>query len=70
MISASSMHEAGSSKLALWDNPGGWGAEGGVWEGGSGGVQNGVVHVYLWLIAIDVWQGPPQYCEVIVLQLK
>ena len=34
MTSASSMHEAGHSKPALWDNPEGWG--GGRWEGGSG----------------------------------
>ena len=31
MISASSMHEAGNSKLVLWDNPKGWGRE----EGGK-----------------------------------
>ena len=29
MTSASSMHEAGHSKLMLWDNPEGWGGEGG-----------------------------------------
>ena len=29
MTSASSMHEAGHSKLVLWDNPEGWGGEGG-----------------------------------------
>ena len=27
-------------------------------------------HVYLWLIHIDVWQKPSQYCKVIILQLK
>ena len=27
-------------------------------------------HVYLWLIHVDVWQKPPQYCKVIILQLK
>ena len=31
MTSASSMHEAGHSKLVLWDNPERWGGEGGVW---------------------------------------
>ena len=29
MTSASSMHEAGYPKLVLWDNPEGWGGEGG-----------------------------------------
>ena len=29
MTSASPMHEAGHSKLMLWDNPEGWGGEGG-----------------------------------------
>ena len=29
MTSASLMHEAGHSKLVLWDNPEGWGGEGG-----------------------------------------
>ena len=29
MTSASSMHEAGHSKLVLWDNQEGWGGEGG-----------------------------------------
>ena len=29
MISASSMHEAGHSKLVHWDNPEGWGGKGG-----------------------------------------
>ena len=28
VTSASSMHEAGHSKLVLWDNPEGWGGEG------------------------------------------
>ena len=41
----------------------GWG---GRWEGRSGwGTQ-----VYPWLIHLDVWQKPPQYCKVISLQLK
>ena len=30
MTSASLMFEAGHSKLVLWDNPEGWGGEGGV----------------------------------------
>ena len=27
-------------------------------------------YVYLWLIHVDVWQKPSQYCKVIILQLK
>ena len=40
MTTASSMHEAGHSKLVLWDDPEGWGG-----EGGGRGVQDGE-HVY------------------------
>ena len=37
MTGTNSMHEAGHSKPVLWDNPEGWGEEGGkrrVWDGG------------------------------------
>ena len=27
-------------------------------------------YVYLWLIHVDVWQRPKQYCRALVLQLK
>ena len=27
-------------------------------------------YVYLWLIQVDVWQKPMQYCKVIMLQLR
>ena len=40
MTSANLMHEAGHSKLVLWDNPEGWGE-----EGGGRGVQDGE-HMY------------------------
>ena len=49
MTSASSMHEAGPSKLVLWDYPEGWGG-----EGGGRGVQDGGTHEHLWLIHVDV----------------
>ena len=42
MTSASSMHEAGHSKPVLWDNPEGWGG-----EGGGRGVQDGGTHVMI-----------------------
>ena len=37
----------------------------GRWEGGS---RRGI-HVYPWLIHVNVWQKPLQYCKVISLQL-
>ena len=39
---------------------------GGRWEGGSGWG----THVHPWLIHVNVWQKPLQYCKVINLQLK
>ena len=37
----------------------------GKWEGGSGWG----IHVNPWLILVNVWQKPLQYCKVISLQL-
>ena len=37
-----------------------------MWEGVSGWG----THVHPWLIHVNVWQKPPQYCKVISLQLK
>ena len=37
----------------------------GRWEGGSGCG----THVNPWLIHVNVWQKPPQYCKVISLRL-
>ena len=64
MTSASSMHEAGRPKPVLWDNPEGRGG-----EGSGRGFRIGWTHVHLWSIHVDVWQKP-QYCKVIILQLK
>ena len=41
----------------------GWG---GRWEDGSGWG----THIHPWLIHVNVWQKPPQYCKVIGHQLK
>ena len=51
------MHGAGCSGLVHWDDPGemGWGDR---WEGESGWG----AHVHPWLIYVNVWQKPPQYC--------
>ena len=65
MTSVNSKHEAGHPKLVLWDNPEGWGR-----EGGGRGIQDGGTHVDPWLIHADEWQNPPQYYKVISLQLK
>ena len=52
------MHEAGHSKPVLWDNPEGWGMEGGGRE-----VQAGGTHVHPWLIHVKIWPKPPRYCN-------
>ena len=55
------MHEAGHSKAVLWGNPEGWGE-----EGGGRRIQDGVTHVHPWLMHVDGWQKPPQYCKVFI----
>ena len=63
MTSASSMHEAGHSKLVLWDNSEGWGE-----EGGGKGVQDGGTHVPCgWFMLM---YGKNHHNTVISLQLK
>ena len=49
MASASSMHEAGHSKLVFWDNQ-----RDGVGREMEEGVQDGGTHVHLWLIHVYV----------------
>ena len=58
MTGASSMHEAGHSKLGALGQPSGEGGR----EGG-GGVQDGRTRVHPWLIHVCVWQKPTQYCN-------
>jgi len=58
------MHETGHSKPGHWDNPEGW--DGREEERGSGWGS----YVHPWLIHVNVWQKPLQYCKVISLQLK
>ena len=33
-------------------------------------ILEGGTHVYPWLIHVNIWEKPPQYCKVIGLQLK
>ena len=48
------------SGLVHWEDPEGWDGEGGSGWG---------THVNPWLIHVNVWQKPLQYCKVISLQL-
>ena len=54
------MHETACSGLLHWDDPEGW----------MGREVQGGTHVHPWLIHVNVWQKPPQYCKVIILQLN
>ena len=40
------------------------------WDGvgGEREVEREGTYVYLWLIHVDVWQKPTQYCKPIILQ--
>ena len=62
------MHETGCSGLVHWDDPEGWDGEG--VQGREGGGSGWGTHVHPWLIHVNVWRKPPQYCKVISLQLK
>ena len=59
------MHETGCSRLGHWDDP-----EGGAGAGGGRGFGDGGTLVHPWLIHVNVWQKPAQYCKVYGLQLK
>ena len=39
------------------------------WEAGRRFRREGT-YVYLWLIHVDIWQKPAQYCKAIIFQLK
>ena len=39
------------------------------WEVGGRFKREGT-YIYLWLIHVDGWQKPTQYCKAIILQLK
>ena len=50
--------------LVHWDDPEGWDG-----EGGRRGESGWGTHGNPWLIRVNVWQKPLQYCKVISLQL-
>ena len=39
------------------------------WEVGGRFKKEGT-YIYLWLIHVNIWQKPTQYCKAIILQLK
>ena len=56
--------ETGCSGLVHWDDPeDGMGRDVGGWSGWG-------THVHPWLIHVNVWQKPLQYCKAISLQVK
>ena len=57
------MHEISAGASAL-GRPRGIG-----WRGRREGGSGWGTHVNPWLIHVNVWQNPPQYCKVISLQL-
>ena len=65
MTSASLMHEAGYSKLVLWDNSEGWG-----WQGGGRGVQDGGNTCAPVADSCQCMAKLSQYCKIIILLLK
>ena len=58
------MHETECSGLVHWDDPEGWDGEGSHQDSGWR------THVHPWLIHVNIWQKPVQYCKVTSLQLK
>ena len=40
------------------------------WDGVGRRFRREGTYVYLWLMHVDVWQKPTQYCKVIILPLK
>ena len=42
----------------------------GMWRAVGAGGSGGGTRVHPWLIHVNVWQKPPQYCKLISLQLK
>ena len=56
------------SGLVHWEDPEGSGGEGGG-RGDWGGGSAWEIYVNPWLIHVNVWQKPLQYCKIISLQI-
>ena len=63
ITSFSLLYDAGTSNPVLCDNLEGQ-------DGVGGKFKKEGTYIHLWLIHVDVWQKPTQYCKVIILQLK
>ena len=61
------LYDSGSSNPMLCDDLEGWGEEG--CEVGGRFEREGA-YSCLWLIHVDIWQKPTQYCKAILFQLK
>ena len=59
------LYGARCSNQVLRDNLEAWGG-----VGDAEGFERGELYVYLWLIHVDVWQKPRQFCKAIILKLK
>ena len=65
------LDDAGSSNQVACDDLEGW--DGVRWKMGGRFKREGLfilIYEYLWLIHVDVWQKPTQYCKAIILQLN
>ena len=59
------MHETRCSGLVHWDDPEAWDG-----EGSGRGASDWGSHGHPWLIHVNVWQKPLQYCNIISLKSK
>ena len=57
------LYDTGSSNPVFRNNLEQWNVAGGIFK------REGI-YAYLWLIHVDEWQKPTQYCKAIILQLK
>ena len=58
------MHETGCSGLVHWGDTEGWDREAVGRRGSRWGLR-----VHPWLIHVNIWKKPLQYCKVVSLQL-
>ena len=61
------LYEASSSNQVLCENLEWWHGVVGVVEGRF---KREETYVHLWLIHVDIWQKPTQYCKAIIFQSK